>query len=285
MTRLFCALLVLLSVTAATAVARPAGAEPLDKSPAQPVAKPADADALPALAPLPRDCQAGGSMATASTPLPNVLKAMRERRRIVVLAIGASPYAPREGAQGGYHELVEHFLERTFKGIDVVIVNRGVSGEIARDAGDRIRTEVGLASPDLVIWQLGTADALARIPTADFVASTAETAQWLKERNVDLVLIGLRYAKALRKDAGYQDIRKAIKALAAERGLLRIGRYEAVETIERLKVAAGAPAGEAELTEASYVCMAESLARAIATGLFAKPKLDKMGPIAPRKQP
>jgi hypothetical protein len=32
----------------------------------------------------------------------------------------------------------------------------------------------------------------------------------------------------------------------------------------------GEPASESELTEAGYVCMAEYLARAIATGLFAK---------------
>ena len=88
---------------------------------------------------------------------PNVSAALRDRKKIRILAIGATSIARRDSAPGGYHAIIEQFLERTFKGIDVEIFNRGVSGELARDAAERIKTEVALTEADLVLWQVGTA--------------------------------------------------------------------------------------------------------------------------------
>jgi acyl-CoA thioesterase I len=230
------------------------------------------------LPPVPRDCQVGATEVVTQTPLPNVLKALRERQRIVILAIGAAPIVRRDSGAGGYYDLVEHFLEQTFKGLTVEIVHRGVSGELARDAGARIKMEVALVDPDLVLWQVGTADALARLPIEDFETSLGQTLVWLKAHDVDVALIGLHYAKALTKDTHYQAVRRALKKVAAEHGVMRVGRYEAVETLARLRGEQGTPAARARLTEASYECSAEYLARAIATGLFHK---DKVPPKAP----
>ncbi len=37
---------------------------------------------------------------------------------------------------------------------------RGINGEIAEDAADRLKMAVADIKPDLVIWQVGTNDAL-----------------------------------------------------------------------------------------------------------------------------
>lgn len=236
--------------------------------PAASEAKPEGQGPMP---PVSRECQPGAAQVTTQTPLPNVAKAMRERGKFVILAIGASPIVRRE-AGGGYYGLVENLLEQTFKGLQVEIVHRGVSGELARDAGARIKMEVGLAKPDLVLWQLGTADALARLPVEDFEASVTKTIKWLKGHGIDIALIGLHYVKALAKDEHYQAVRRALKKVAAEHGVLRIGRYEAVETIARLKSEQGAPMSGTRIAETAYECSAEYLALAIASGLFLKSK-------------
>ncbi|MEQ1649078.1 MAG: SGNH/GDSL hydrolase family protein [Hyphomicrobiaceae bacterium] len=229
-----------------------------------------DTLAQPSLNPVPKDCQAPGSIVAADRPLINLASALRERKKITILAIGASSIGRRDSASGGYHAVIETFLERTFKGLDVTIINRGVSGELAIDAGERIKTEVALTGAELVLWQLGTADALGLVPVEKFKESTRDTVTWLKQHKVDMILIGLRYARGLATDPHYQSIRTAIAEIAKEQGILRIGRYEVVETIEKIKQQQGAPASEIELGEADYSCMAEYLARAIATGLFAK---------------
>ncbi len=246
-------------------------------APASPTSAPAQSDSTQAkpeenLPPVTRECQVGAAEVVTQSPMPNVLKAMRERQKIKILAIGATPIVRREPGTGGYYELVEQFLEQTFKGLQVEIIHRGVSGELARDAGARIKMEVALVDPDLVLWQVGTADALARLPIEDFERTLGKTLVWLKAHDVDVALIGLQYAKALTKDAHYQAVRKALKKVATELGVMRVGRYEAVETLARLR---GEQASSTRLTEASYECSAEYLARAIATGLFHKDKGSK----------
>lgn len=105
---------------------------------------------------------------------------------------------------------------------------------------------------------------------ADFHAAVSETVKWLRDHNVDVILIGLRYARSMVRDAHYQAIRRAIADLAKEQGVLRIGRYEAEEVLEKLGREQHDALNEAALTESSYVCMAEYLARAIVAGLFVK---------------
>ncbi len=224
----------------------------------------------PVLAPVPKDCLAPGATIVTNQPLPNVLNVLKRRKAITILTIGGSSIGQRDSTPGGYHALIENFLEHTFKGLNVTIVNRGISGELTRDATERIKIEVALTAPDLILWQLGTADAMAQVPVPQFKMVVADTIQWLKARNVDTALIGLRYTRNAASDTHYQAIRTAIRDVAQEQGVIRIGRYEAVETIEKIRQQHGDPVNESELSEASYTCMAEYLARAIATNLFAR---------------
>jgi lysophospholipase L1-like esterase len=222
----------------------------------------------PVLTPVPKACEVPGETVIAASPLPNVATALRDRKKITILTIGSTAAAVR--GPGAYYAVVEQVLEATFKGLDVEVVNRGVSGELAADAAERIKTEVSLTNADLVLWQLGTADALAQVPVADFYVTVTDAVTWLKEHKIDVILVGLRYSKAMSKDLQYQAFRAAIKEIANQQNVLRFGRYEAEETLERIRREQGTPMSEAAATESSYVCMAEYLARAIAVGLFAR---------------
>jgi hypothetical protein len=234
-------------------------------------AVPAGAQPAPVLTPVPKGCEAPGVQVISSSPLPNIAIALKERKKITILAIGSTSASLRGPGRGGHYAVVVKFLEEHFKGLDVAIVHRGVSGELAADAAERIKTEVALASADLVLWQLGTADAMAQVPVADFYVAVGEALGWLKERKVDAILVGMRYARSMARDLHYQAIRAAIREVAREQNVLRVGRYEAEETLEKIRQQQdGLPVSEAAVTEAGYVCMAEYLARAIAAGLFAR---------------
>jgi len=235
----------------------------------------------PVLSPVPKACETPGAQVIADSPLPNIAAALRERKKITILAIGSTSASLRGPVSGGHYAIVERFLESTFKGLDVVIVHRGVSGELAADAGARIKTEVALADPDLALSTLGTADVIAQVPVADFYVAVSETVAWLKEHKIDVILVGLRYVRSLARDLHYQAIRAAIDDIAKKQMVLRIGRYAAEETLEKLRLEQGALISEAVVTESSYVCMAEYLARAIAAGLFVKEQQLE----APPKQP
>jgi acyl-CoA thioesterase-1 len=233
------------------------------------------------LRPMPKACEVPGAGVVNPSPLPNTIAALKERKKIKIMVIGATSASLRGPVSGGHFAVVERFLEEAFKGLDVAIVHRGVSGELASDAGERIKTEVALEEPDLVFWQLGTADALAQIPIDAFEASIRDTITWLRDHNVDVILVGVRYARKMASDPHYQAIRAATQKVAKELNVLRIARYEAEEVLDRVRQEQGTPLSEVEVTEAGYECLAEYLARAIAAGLFVKDSAPK-GNSAPR---
>lgn len=234
-----------------------------------------------AMAPLPKQCEAHSADATIdASALPNIARALKERKKITILAIGGTSASLRGPVSGGHYAIVEKLLEKTFRGLDVEIVHRGVTGELAADAAERIKTELALVNADLVLWQVGTADAFAQLPVEDFTSAVVEALKWLKDHKADVILVGLRYTQSMARDPQYQAIRKAIQAIAKEQNVLRIGRYDAEATMDRIRNAQGIEISEAEVTEARYVCLAEYLARAIAAGLFVSDKAVKGEPPA-----
>jgi lysophospholipase L1-like esterase len=226
--------------------------------------------AAPELPPVPTQC--GGDTGVMGLPLPNSSQALQQRKKLKIVAIGASSSAVLGGGwRGGGPPLLEQVLEKTIKGLDVEIINRGFSGELAEAAGERIKIEVALNHPDIVLWQVGTNDALAHVPVESFRLSVSNTVRWLKAHNIDVILVGLHYMKHLVRDPYYQGIRKSLGEIASGEKVLRIGRYEAMEVLARTMAAAGQPEQEVfGLTEDGYNCMAQYIARNITVGIFAK---------------
>jgi lysophospholipase L1-like esterase len=150
------------------------------------------------------------------------------------------------------------------------MINRGISGELAADAAARMKNEVALEEPDLVLWQVGTNDALAYVPTAEFVAVVKDQIHWLKEHHVDVVLVGLQFAPQMMRDAHYVEIREMLRKLAAEENVPVVRFFEAMQIVKGAEESALPVPDEFERNEAGYNCLAQYVARAIALGVFAK---------------
>jgi len=219
---------------------------------------------------LQRLCSEAAEVGFGQVQLPHAAKALRDRKRLRVLAMGATPLTLRDQTLGHY-ALVVKMIENTVKGVDVEIIDRGVSGELARDGAGRIKTEVALVYPDLVFWQVGVADALALTPANELKETLTRTVRWLRAHNVDVVLIGLRYQRALAGNEAFQRIRKAIRDVVREEGILRIGHYESIEALDRARRQQDEPPSESDLTDVGSNCLADFLSRTLAVGLFAKP--------------
>lgn len=209
--------------------------------------------------------------------MPHLQADLQARRTIRVLAIGSSSTVGL-GASSPAHSYpaqLEQILERTFKGLDVVIINRGVSGEAAALTADRMKTLVGLEKPDLVLWQVGTNDALMRVPVEDFVGTVRSTVRWLKSREVDTVLVGLQYTLKVSTDEHYKAIRMALRDIATSENVLFVRRYEAMEFIERARNAPMMSPDDLHLNDLGYRCMAEHIARAMVVSAFLRKKPGK----------
>jgi lysophospholipase L1-like esterase len=218
--------------------------------------------------PVSRDCQPGNTAIATESALPQVAAALQQIKPIKILTIGAS--SGKRATRGGYAALIEQMLERAIGGLDVIMINRGISGELAANAAQRIRTEVALTEPTLVLWQVGTNDALAYVPVDQFETTLRDTIRWLKEHNVDVVLVGLQYNNQMAIDDHYRAVRDALRRVAAEEKVTVVRRYEAMQFIAEASKAGPELFDEIERTGAGYDCLAQYVARAITLGAFGK---------------
>jgi acyl-CoA thioesterase-1 len=221
--------------------------------------------------PLSPPCDVPAFDIAAPASLPNVTAALQQGERVRILAIGSSSTLGSGASSKGksYPSQLESILEHALKGSDIVMVNRGVAGEMAEITAERIRSEVALRKPDLVLWQLGTNDALARIPIGEFEDTVRSTVRWLKANKIDVVLVGVQYTTRLARDANYNAIRSSLQKIAAEENILYVRRYDAMRFIAQRRANLQLMAGDNfHLNDLGYQCMAEHVAHAVIVSLF-----------------
>lgn len=226
----------------------------------------------PAPVTLSKACDAPAADIATIAPLPRTVGKLRERSSLKVLAIGSSSTVGigATSPAKNYPAQFEGILERAFKGLDVRIVNRGVSGELAAMTSERLKTQVALEEPDLVLWQVGTNDALAHVPVESFAATVRDTIRWLKEHEVDVVLVGLQYTLAVARDEYYAAIRGTLHKLATGENVLLVRRFEAMEFLEKARAGTFVSEDGLHLNDLGYHCMAEHVARAVVVSAFLK---------------
>ena len=143
------------------------------------------------------------------------------------------------------------------------------SGEVAQGAADRMKREVEETRPDLVVWQVGTNDALRHVGIDRFVSCLKTTLAWLAENKIDVVLIDPQYVERLAKDQQYLSIVDSIAEVAREKQVLLVHRYDAMADLSREHPSTSYLAGDRfHLNDLGYRCMAEYAARAIVAGIL-----------------
>ena len=172
------------------------------------------------------ECRVPGSKLYTLARLGAVKAALKEKHPVRVLAIGASTMGL--GASATYPVKLETALERSLPDVDVVVESRGLQGEIASGAGERLRSMVAELEPDLVIWQVGSHDALARVDLDAFESALDETVQWIKGHAIDVVLVSPVYTASLAQDAYYTSLVGKVQEVARREGVPLVQRYEAM---------------------------------------------------------
>jgi lysophospholipase L1-like esterase len=219
---------------------------------------------------LSQPCRAPAADIAMPAALPHVRAALQGRRPVRVLAIGSSSTAGigASSPTKTYPAQLEAILESTFRGLEVVMTNSGVPGELAAATAERLKREVASQQPDLVIWQVGTNDALAKVPVEDFRSTVADALRWLKQGSFDTVLVGLQYSPRLAADEHYTAIRRALTDLAAKEHVAMVRRYQAMRHIAKTTAVDILSGDSLHQNDLGYHCMAEHIARAVVVSAF-----------------
>ena len=202
--------------------------------------------------------------------LPRLGRALRATHTAKVLAIGSSSTAGVGASSPArtYTARMEVDLEKALAGTDFDVVTHGLGGEVAQGAADRMKREVEEVKPDLVIWQVGTNDAFRHVAIDSFKNCLRKTLAWLKEQQIDVILINPQYGDQLVKDAYYEDMVNAIAEVAREAEVLLVDRFQSMKNLQREhRDRVYLSADNLHMNDEGYRCLAEQLAGTIIQAL------------------
>src|SRR5215510_15951292 len=205
-----------------------------------------------------------------SQQLPRLGRALRETHTAKVLAIGSSSTVGVGASSPArtYTARLEVDLEKALAGTDFDVVTHGLGGEVAQGAADRMKREVEEVKPDLVIWQVGTNDAFRHVAMDGFKNCLKKTLAWLKQQQIDVILVNPQYGDVLVKDAYYGEVVAAIAEVAQDAQVLLVDRFEAMRKLQHERGDRFYMSTDnLHMNDEGYRCPAEQLAGTIISAL------------------
>lgn len=185
-----------------------------------------------------------------------------------VLAIGSSSTFGT-GATSPLHAYparLEALLRARAPHGDVTVVNAGVPGETADGTLDRLADRLAAQRFDLVIWQVGTNDALRGVPEADLAARLDRGVATVRDAGIPLLLVDPQYFPGIPDRAAYERTVRRVGDLAGARGVAVLRRYDVMRAwAERAddRLAAMLADDRFHMSDAGYACLAELIAAAL----------------------
>ena len=248
--------------------------------------------ALGSSGPAPADPSTTGSaLGTPSCATPPALSAIdaglgrtasriEARRPVTIVAMGSSS-TQGVGASSpamSYPSRLEQELADRFPGVDIRVINHGVGGQDVGEELIRLDRDVIAEHPDLVIWQVGTNAVLRRDDVSADEQLIRRGVAVMKDHGIDVVLMDLQYAPRVLARRASADMERLIAEIALRTYVGLFHRFEIMKEWDRTRQLAPAamigPDG-LHMTDASYGCLANQLAEALAWNWWSHAKLAK----------
>lgn len=145
-----------------------------------------------------------------------------------VLALGSSTTAGvgASSLERAYPERLEAELAALVPGARVEVEASGVSGEKADGTLARLRREASGMRPDLVVWQVGTNDALTLgAGEADFRATLTEGVAAARSAGADILLLDQQFFPGIADRPRYERFVAIVKETGRASGVSVVHRY------------------------------------------------------------
>lgn len=202
-------------------------------------ADPSDTCALPAY------------LISGDTPLHRVAAAVASQKvlKIVVLGGLSSTLPGRDGATFAYPARLEAALTRRLPGIKISVAAHTKGRQPAKEMTDSLAQVLVDETPNLVVWQTGTYDAVHGIDPEEFRATVADGVDKLRKGGSDAVLMNMQfsprtdsivavgpYADAIRWVAREQEV-PVFDRLAVMRYWYEAGQFDLYAATKDMKTA------------------------------------------------
>lgn len=193
------------------------------------------------------------------------------RNALDILAIGSSS-TEGIGASGPhetYPARLEEELESAWR-LDVTVRNAGVGGEVASKTLPRLLAALKSGWPRLVIWQVGTNDAITGVDERAFRATVEKGIAAAESAGVPILLMDPQYTTRSADDARYQKFVDIVNDIGDQRHVPVLSRFAMMVRAGAKNAVAWLSRDGLHMNDRGYRCVAHALAVAIETASGAK---------------
>lgn len=151
-------------------------------------------------------------------PLQHTRAALKAGKPIRIVALGTSSTAGTGAAtrEEAYPAKLQAELSRLLPGANIVVINQGIGGQLARRMVERIEDDAIALEPSLVVWQAGTVDTVNNIDLEEFGQALAQGIDILHKEDIDVVLMNMQYSRRMELLLNYEPYDDMMQAIAAQ---------------------------------------------------------------------
>jgi acyl-CoA thioesterase I len=232
------------------------------------------------------NCATPPALSAIDTELDRTGSRLQDGKPLTIVAIGSSS-TEGIGATApamSYPSRLKQELKDRFPAAEISVINHGVGGQDVPEELIRLERDVIAEHPDLVIWQVGTNAVLRRDDLAADEQLIQRGVGLVKAHGSDLVLMDLQYAPRVLARPAWAEMERLIAEVASQAHVGLFRRFEIMQEWDHTQQLAPAsmigPDG-LHMTDASYACLANQLAEALAWNWWSRGKLAA----SPRRRP
>ena len=149
----------------------------------------------PAWAEHPAECRVAANLIEPNFPLPQVTRALAAKRLdILVVGAGSSLLPGPNGGKNAYPARLQHALTEMLPGVEVKVVT---DVKVHRNAVETVKAltpALVAAKPALVVWGIGTVDAIQAIDPDQFSQALDKGINTARSAGADVVFINPQYS-------------------------------------------------------------------------------------------
>jgi lysophospholipase L1-like esterase len=222
--------------------------------------------------------------------LPRLARHLAQAEPIRILAIGSSS-TEGIGASSkakSYPAQLQSFLQARWKSGNVAVENAGIGGETVVETVSRLEAALRTNPPDLVIWQVGTNDALKGGDENRFRDLLTRGISAARNADIGIILLDQQFFPTVRDPARYEHYVQTIREVAAAKEVAIFPRYRLMK--EWAKAAPGefppmlSPDGF-HMSDQGYACLARNLGTKLAQRVEMAPAVARLGKSSDRPPP
>jgi GDSL-like Lipase/Acylhydrolase family len=155
---------------------------------------------LPALAavaePQPESCDVPASLLESEVDLTRATNQLKDQHRLIisVLGTGSSSLPGPDGTHFAYPARLEDALKQQLPGNDIKVITHVQAKQTTANMLDGMDKILAEDKPSLVVWQAGTADAIAGVEIEDFRSSLEDGVDKIQAAGADVILMNMQYS-------------------------------------------------------------------------------------------